>query len=52
MLKMGPSTALVVIAVVIFVIAALGKWPTSLADDLQPLPLGLAIFAASFAVRR
>ena len=41
---------LALIAVVIFVLAAVGAWPDSLAEDLEPVALGLAVLAASFVV--
>jgi hypothetical protein len=52
-MKVLPMTAgriLALIAVVIFVLAALGEWPDSLSDDLEPVALGLAFLAASFVV--
>ncbi|HLF70990.1 MAG TPA: hypothetical protein VI759_02410 [Dehalococcoidia bacterium] len=41
---------LIIIAVVIFSLAAIGSWPDSLEDDLDPLPLGLAFFAGAFFI--
>jgi hypothetical protein len=45
-----PSKILALIAVIIFVLASLGAWPDSLRDDLEPVALGLAFFAASFVI--
>jgi hypothetical protein len=47
-LTIGKLLALV--AVVIFVIAAVGEWPDDLRDDLEPVALGLAFLAASFVL--
>ena len=41
---------LAVVAVVIFLLAAFGKWPTSLRDDVEPIALGLAFLAAAAAL--
>jgi hypothetical protein len=38
------------LAAVIFVIAALGEWPSDLQDDVEPVALGLAVLPASFAL--
>ena len=48
--SLGPGRILALIAMVIFVIAAIGEWPDSLADDVDAVPLGLAFLAASFVV--
>jgi hypothetical protein len=48
--KFTPSRILALVAVIIFVLAALGSWPDSLRDDLEPVALGLAFFAASFVL--
>ena len=45
-----PGRILALIAVVIFVLAAVGEWPQDLSDDLEPVALGLAFLAASFVV--
>ncbi len=50
MLKMGPSRLLAIAAAVIFALAAIGEWPSDLQDDLEPVALGLAVLAVSFAV--
>jgi len=47
---MGTGRLLALVAVVIFVLAALGKWPTSLRDDVEPIALGLAFLAAAVAL--
>ncbi len=47
---MGIGRILALVAVVIFVLASLGAWPDSLADDVEPVALGLAFLAASFVV--
>jgi hypothetical protein len=44
----GASRILVLIAVIVFVLAALDAWPDDLRDNLEPVALGLALFAASF----
>ena len=44
------SRILALIAAIIFILAALGIWPDSLRDDIEPVALGLAIFALSFAI--
>jgi hypothetical protein len=41
---------LALVAVVIFVLAAVDAWPDGLRDDLEPVALGLAFLAASFVV--
>ena len=46
----GPRRIILIIAVVIFVLAAIGSWPASLQKDLQAVPLGLALLAASFVL--
>ena len=46
---MTVGRALVLVSVIIFVLASLGDWP-DIAADFEPLPLGLAFFAASFLV--
>jgi hypothetical protein len=38
------------VAAVIFVVAAIGEWPSDLQDDVEPVALGLAFLAASFVV--
>ena len=40
---------LALIAVVIFVLAAIGEWPDDLQEEVDAVPLGLAFLAASFA---
>jgi hypothetical protein len=47
---MGPGRILALVAAVIFIVAAFGEWPQSLADDVDALTLGLAFLAASFVV--
>ena len=49
-LTFTPSKILALVAVIIFVLAALGAWPDSLRDDLEPMALGLAFLAASFVL--
>ena len=46
----GMSRILSMIAVLIFVLAAFGAWPTSLSEDVDPIALGLAFLAASFVL--
>ena len=46
----GLGRILAVVAVVIFVLAAIGEWPSDLQDDLDPIPLGLALLAGSLAL--
>jgi hypothetical protein len=41
---------LALVAVVIFVLAAIGSWPDSLQDDVEPVALGLAFLAGSFVI--
>ena len=41
------SKLLALIAVIIFVLSAVGSWPDSLADDVEPIALGLALLAGS-----
>ena len=48
--KFTPGRILALVAVVIFVLAALGAWPDDLRDDLEPVALGLAFLAASFVL--
>ena len=47
---MGAGRILALVATVIFVVAALGEWPESLADDVDAIAIGLAFLAASFVV--
>jgi hypothetical protein len=47
---MGTGRLLALVAVVIFVLAALGAWPDSLRDDVEPIALGLAFLAAAVAL--
>ena len=42
------SRILALVAAIIFVVAALGEWPESLRDDVEPVAIGLAFLAASF----
>jgi hypothetical protein len=49
-LPMSVGKILALVAAVIFVLAAVGAWPDSLAEDLEPVALGLAFLAASFVV--
>jgi len=49
-MTLTPGKLLAIVAVVIFVLAAVGEWPTSLQDDLEPVALGLAFLAASIAL--
>lgn len=42
------SKLLALVAVIIFVLAAIGSWPDSLQDDVEPVALGLAFLAGSF----
>jgi hypothetical protein len=46
----GPSKIVAIIAVVIFALAAIGEWPADLADDVEPIALGLAVLAVSFVL--
>jgi hypothetical protein len=43
------SKILLIVSIVIFAFAAIGAWPT-VAADFEPVALGLAFFATSFAV--
>jgi hypothetical protein len=36
------------VAVLVFVLAAIGEWPADLQEDAEPVALGLAFLAASF----
>ena len=40
---------LALVAVIIFVVAALGEWPTDL-DEVEPVALGLAFLAGSLVL--
>ena len=44
------SRILALVAAIIFIIAAIGQWPDDLRDDLEPVALGLAFLALSFAI--
>lgn len=44
------SKLLALIALVIFILEAVGSFPASLRDDLNPVALGLAFFAGSMIV--
>ena len=44
------SKLLALLALVVFVLAAIGSWPDSLSDDIRPLELGLALLAGSLIV--
>jgi hypothetical protein len=46
---MGFGRILALVAVIIFVVASIGEWPSDL-DDFEPVSLGLAFLAASFVV--
>ena len=46
----GLGRIFALVAVVIFVVAALGEWPSDLDEDVEPVALGLAFLAASFVV--
>jgi hypothetical protein len=45
----GPGRILAVLAAIIFAVAALGEWPADWQDEVEPIALALALFAASFA---
>jgi hypothetical protein len=45
----GFGRILALVAVIIFVVASIGEWPSDL-DDFEPVSLGLAFLAASFVV--
>ena len=47
---MGLGRLLALVAAIIFVVAAVGEWPSDLQDDVEPVALGLAFLAASFVV--
>ena len=47
---MGTGKLLALVACVIFVLAAIGSWPDSLQDDVEPIALGLAFLAAAVAL--
>ena len=47
---MGTGRLLAIVAAIIFVLAALGSWPDSLRDDIEPIALGLAFLAAAVAL--
>jgi hypothetical protein len=49
-LKLANGRLLALAAVIVFILAAIGAWPDSLADDVEPLALGLALFAGSFLI--
>ena len=48
--EMTIGKALALVAVIIFILAAIGAWPDSLRGDLEPVALGLGFLAASFVV--
>ena len=46
-----PATkVLLLAAVVVFMLASLDAWPSSLQGDVEPTTLGLALFAGAFLV--
>ena len=47
---MGAGRLLALIATIILVVAAIGEWPSSLRDDVEPVALGLAFLAGSFVM--
>ena len=47
---MGTGRLLALVACIIFVLAAIGSWPNSLRDDVEPVALGLAFLAAAVAL--
>lgn len=49
-LPLSTGRILALVAVVIFALASLGAWPDDIADDVEPVALGLAFFAASFVL--
>jgi hypothetical protein len=46
----GPGKILALVAAVIFFVASIGEWPSGL-DDFEPVALGLAVLAVSFALK-
>ena len=46
----GIGKLLALIAAVIFVVVAIGEWPSDLQDNVEPMALGLAFLVASFVV--
>ena len=46
----GTGRLLAIVAAIIFVLAAIGSWPDSLHDDVEPVALGLAFLAAAVAL--
>jgi hypothetical protein len=49
---LGAGKLLALIAVIIFVLEALGSWPDDIGDDIAAIPAGLAFLAASFVVNK
>jgi len=47
---MGTGRLLAIVAAIIFVLAAIGSWPDSLRDNVEPVALGLAFLAAAVAL--
>ena len=47
---LGTGRLLAMVAAVIFLLAAIGSWPDSLRDDVEPIALGLAFLAAASAL--
>jgi hypothetical protein len=45
-----PGKLLAVVAVVIFAIVSVGEFPEALADDFEPVALGLAFLAAAYVM--
>ncbi len=44
------SKLLALVALVIFILEAVGSFPTSIGDNVNPIALGLAFFAGSMIV--
>ena len=45
-----PSRLLAIVAAIIFLVVALGEWPSDLQDDVEPVAVGLAVLAVSLAL--
>jgi hypothetical protein len=49
-MRLGSGKLLALIAVIIFILAAVDAWPDDIEDDIAAIPLGLAFLAASFVL--
>ena len=49
-MPMSIGRLLALVAMIIFILASVGEWPSSIGENFEPVSLGLALLAASFVL--